>query len=361
MNLLEKRGKDRLTSLRSGRGNLKLAAALVFFSLLVGCSTMKEGLGPTEKANISLFADNTIALLSDSDFGMQKDTLVVTREYFDYTSPVAVEIAERSDEIDRIVTAVLDYSISIVSLSETDRTDAEKVTRYADYLEGFRSKVLIKTDMSAETFADMMALIRKQPELLSAFREAQPLVNAGMRYAATVLFEMDRLGDQAIREMENRIDADFAYATVFIEGLEDQKQVVLSGLEMLYRYQAGDRSTIKALRQNPWIRSKKALARDALDEFQISTLEEELLDHLSTLKGINWQLSDDIDYYQAAHNELDTVYNEFLQDNARARLALVIWARAHQKMASGILEPAKWFDISETPSLLINLGSKALW
>jgi len=53
---------------------------------------------------------------------------------------------------------------------------------------------------------------------------------------------------------------------------------------------------------------------------------------------------------------LDTLFKKILQDNAKARLALVIWGRAHQKMASGSYEPAKWFDISETPSLLLKLG-----
>ena len=45
---------------------------------------------------------------------------------------------------------------------------------------------------------------------------------------------------------------------------------------------------------------------------------------------------------------------------AKVRLILLVWARAHQKMASGIVDPADWFDIKDTPAMLIQLGLKQI-
>ena len=328
--------------------------------LATGCTPVKKRFTSTQIADISVFADNTIALLADSDFGLQKDNLVVTREYYDYTGAASVKLIEKGENIQRIFTNIVDYSIGIVTLAESDRTDAEKVAIFADRLEQLRSRALRKTSLTDETFSEMIARIRSQEKLLGAFQEAQPLINAGVRYAASVLFEMDRLATEITRNMESRIDADYAYAIDFVDHLQEQKLEVLNALELLYRIQAGDGNAIETLRQNPWIRSKEVLSNDSLDGSDIYVLEEELLNHLGTLNQIYWGLSDEVDTYHAAHNELDKVYTKVLQENAKARLALVIWARAHQKMASGTLDSAKWFDISETPGLLLRVGSKAL-
>ena len=44
----------------------------------------------------------------------------------------------------------------------------------------------------------------------------------------------------------------------------------------------------------------------------------------------------------------------------QVRLIMLVWSRAHQKMASGVVDPADWFDIKDAPALLIKYGSKML-
>ena len=52
------------------------------------------------------------------------------------------------------------------------------------------------------------------------------------------------------------------------------------------------------------------------------------------------------DEYRAAHTEIDELADLAMEQIAKVRLILLVWTRAHQKMASGIVDPADWFDIT---------------
>jgi hypothetical protein len=51
-------------------------------------------------------------------------------------------------------------------------------------------------------------------------------------------------------------------------------------------------------------------------------------------------------------------HEKAIADSKRARLITLVWLRAHQKMASGVTEPAEWFDINTLPAQLFKLGTK---
>jgi hypothetical protein len=42
--------------------------------------------------------------------------------------------------------------------------------------------------------------------------------------------------------------------------------------------------------------------------------------------------------------ELDQIYARILTDIRKLRLAVNVWARAHNRMAEGKTDPAEWFD-----------------
>ena len=42
-----------------------------------------------------------------------------------------------------------------------------------------------------------------------------------------------------------------------------------------------------------------------------------------------------------------------------ANLTFIVWSRAYQKMALGKTDPAEWFDISESGTLLMGAAGRA--
>jgi len=65
------------------------AAVLIMTGALFGlcsCSTytsVSKKLTPQTKANIGIFADQTISMLSEADFGFTRNETLYTREFFD--------------------------------------------------------------------------------------------------------------------------------------------------------------------------------------------------------------------------------------------------------------------------------------
>ena len=39
---------------------------------------------------------------------------------------------------------------------------------------------------------------------------------------------------------------------------------------------------------------------------------------------------------------------------------MVLWSRGHNRMASGVSNPAEWFDVKDTPKVLVGIGKRAL-
>ena len=63
--------------------------------------------------------------------------------------------------------------------------------------------------------------------------------------------------------------------------------------------------------------------------------------------------------YFKSHNELKKIVDAKDEGIKEARLTFIIWSRAYQKMAMGKADPAEWFDISESGTLLMGAAGRA--
>ena len=93
----------------------------------------------------------------------------------------------------------------------------------------------------------------------------------------------------------------------------------------------------------------------------MSKIAEHLIKRLEITHKIWQEIEPDWELYRATHRELDELYNEIRNGLNQTRAIVIIWARAHQKMAAGKTNPAEWFDIDDAPSQLFKLGSKAIF
>ena len=82
---------------------------------------------------------------------------------------------------------------------------------------------------------------------------------------------------------------------------------------------------------------------------------------LDMIDKIWHQIKPDWELYRNTHLELDRLHKKLRNEASRVRLITLAWLRAHLKMASVVASPAEWFNIDETPSMLIKMGTSAVF
>jgi hypothetical protein len=198
--------------------------------------------------------------------------------------------------------------------------------------------------------------VRAQQTYLDAIQAAQPLIDEALHYGTALLEEDEQIANTLVIAIEQRIDADYADTQHFRTILEEQQREILIGLQLIREfYQTEDPTALRTLGQkiarlHEILRGRPPLASDIPD------IEAFLMQQLANIRTIGEQLEPDFQAWEEAHEELDLLYRIFLDNNRRAKLALTVWGRAHQKMASGVKNPAEWFSLGD----LFNLGTKAV-
>ena len=160
--------------------------------------------------------------------------------------------------------------------------------------------------------------------------------------------------------VQDAINAEFAPLLNYQETLKAQSDAILEAFVLLHAYESGDNTALAELRQSPAIRNKQLVAKSKLNKNEIIALEAYLLEQLQYRRSMEWQLVEELELYFKTQAELDKLYDAELVKLSKVQLAMILWARAHQKMASGVTNPAEWFDIKDAPALLLKAGTKLL-
>ncbi len=339
----------------------RVGLILIAVGLLSGCATVKKGFVTGEKVNLAPFADYTISTMLTTDFGFAEDKTFLIRPYLDFDAQVHQDYQQLLDEMDAFMLFLIEYSVDLVTLSESLKPEAEKIATYADFIETLQERILEKTSLNPSQLEAIISDIRNQPDLLSALRAAQPLINAGSRYALLQFIELEK----RLRKLEIAIDRNISTDyTPFINYARThlaRRDTVLDAFAALNDYETGKKAALKALKQSTAIRKKELVSSDQLDEDQLLELESHLFNELRKLNIIEEQLKDDKASHEAIYTELREFYNEELLKIYKAALSVIVWGQAHQKMAIGIEDPAEWFDIKEeAPGLLWSVGKSLL-
>jgi hypothetical protein len=332
-----------------------LAAAI---SLMVGCTTMKKGFVSSERANLSPFAEKIIVILGDSDYGLTKDETVRIRSFFDLDSPEALKLILLQQQIRSLNKGIVKYSVDVVSLSETQKTQKEQVAAFADYIDTFEKPIFTHLKITEEEYTRLLESIRKQDSLLGALRTAQPVISAAARYGETIISEIEMATFALVLAIESKIDAHNSEILAYHQTLEDHKKSILQRLNLIQAYHSGDSRALQKLRADFIIGSNDVISGNKIISNDPANIEYRLMDRLNRIQKIGEQIAIDVEDYRESHRELDQLYERSLQDLSNARKTFMIWSKAHYKMALGLTDPAKWFDIADAPSELFRLGTR---
>jgi hypothetical protein len=331
---------------------------------LSGCATTSgysSKFTATKKVNLAPFADQTIAMISEADFGLTEDESVLTRKYWDRNSPEFKELNAIYDDIGAILDRIMNYSTGIVTVSESKRPLSEKINLYADYVDKMGRPRIEKLDITPAELNETLEHIRKQQKLLDALNAAQPLINTAVRNAMAKLRKAENVLLNASISIEQAIEADFVYELSFEKELKIRKVAVLQALEAIFDHLAGDAEALKRLANNPMNKSKNKILNKPVSDDDLHAIEQYLIDRLVIIQKLEDRIAHDMQKYEAAHRELDRLYTAALKDMSKVKLMLIVWSSAHQKMSAGVEDPAEWFDINNAPAALFRVGEKLLF
>ena len=332
--------------------------------LIVGCASMSSvsnKFTPQQKANMGIFADQTITMLSEADFGFTREEAVYVREFL--TSNVEGDIAVQKGmkEAGWFFGEIVDYSIGLVTIVETSEGESGRVAAYKDFMSGFNQEMLEKLELDPNYYDSILEEIGHQEEFLGALRTGQPIINAAGRYMHRVLDQLEIDIGIVAKNLETAIDAEYKDVIRYQEALETEKYTILRTIGQLYLAYKGESDAFKKLVAEGSIRRKELIPNGEPTVDDLEAIGKHLRIRLDALHLIEQEIKQDWENYRATHRELDRLHDKAIAQNYRARFITLVWLRAHQKMASGITNPAEWFDIKTLPGQLIKMGTKAIF
>ena len=328
---------------------------------LTGCASWEGKFSGTTEADIGIFADQTIATMTDPNLGIPVGKSVYVREYIDRSEPEEQEFARLAKDLEMRLLSLIKYSVALVDIAETSKTEKEKVEKYADFLKVIQKKSEERHEQEPGYYDDVIEKVRSQEKFHEALQQAQPILNAAGRAYQKLLDELDQSLKTIEAKLDRKIDTRFDTVIKYQKALEEEKYAVLIALGRIYQTYKGEPEGFQKLRDSGVIRKKSLLPKGSPTEEDLSNIAEHLIKRLEITHKIWQEIEPDWKLYRATHHELDELYVLTKNGLSETRAKIIIWARAHQKMASGKTNPAEWFDVEDAPSQLFRLGSKAIF
>jgi hypothetical protein len=347
-------------------GGLKFKAFCLFSVLMTlivttSCGSMRsvsKKFQPTVVANVGVFADQTIAMLSESDFGFSADRSIYLRDFLSVNNEIEAQLVAYKFEAGQFFRKIMDYSMGLVLIVENNPEEVARVAAYADFISQIKAEVLEKLDLDENYYEQILENVRAAETFLEALRQAQPIVNGAGRHMNQVLDNLFRQVELLSIDLERRIDNRFEDVVRYQRALELEKYAILKAMEKLFHAADGDKAAYKALIESRAVTRRSLVPAGEPTEAELEAIWDHLVDRLDNLDRVMQEVQPDWKLYRATHRELDNVKLRITNNISRARLITLVWLRAHQKMASGVTNPAEWFDIRTLPKQLLNMGVK---
>ena len=325
-------------SLSIGRFVVLLMVVLVTF----GCSATRS-FKAQKRLNLSPFAEYTIALAADIEYGLASKQFVYLTPYRNI--PEAVEYKETWRHIRRLIKGVVVYSVEVVTLGNSTLDGPGRCDALAVFLERMITPIFlipqVELYLTPAQFDTILADVRLQKKLLDGLNSAQPLVD-----------EFSRIFDLAFERAKDQqsVVKDAVEAAIYEEHKEiiqyskvikeEQARHLRSGL-MVINYRKGDKTVLAALWENdPQLKQYvHSLERPTIKEFL--AIEERLLLKMKIVRDIKGQIAPDLEQFRNEQHELDSLMKFLSLHLGKAKVTMVVWAKTHRKLATGVIDPAK--------------------
>ena len=102
--------------------------------VLSSCASLGTKFNATTEADVNVFADTTMAMLKEANFGFSKGEALYTREFYDLEEPEEKKLGKSVKESENVLYVMLKYSLELVAITDAQETAEGQIQAYADYL-----------------------------------------------------------------------------------------------------------------------------------------------------------------------------------------------------------------------------------
>lgn len=304
----------------------QLLLSILVLSILSGCASWEGKFSRTTVADIGIFADQTLAALTDPEIGLQVGKSVYIRDYIVESEPEEQQFAQATKDLELRLLRLIKYSLGLVDIAENSKSEAEKIERYAEFLQAMQIKAEENAGYEAGHYDNIIENIRSQEKFHEALQQAQPIINASGRGYQTLLDGIDESMKRLEAKVDRKIDERFATVIRYQKALEEEKYAILIALGQLYKTYKGDPDAFQLLRDSNVVRKKALMPKDDPTEDDLSAIAEHLIKRLEITHKIWQEIEPDWELYRATHRELDSLEAEIKNRLNRTRATIIIWA-----------------------------------
>ncbi len=106
---------------------MSLIAVFIALMMSTSCGSVSQKFKPTTVANVGVFADQTIAMLSESDFGFSADQTIYLRDFIDRNNGLEIRFDGYKHEAGLFFRKIMNYSMGLVLIVENNPDPAGRV------------------------------------------------------------------------------------------------------------------------------------------------------------------------------------------------------------------------------------------
>jgi hypothetical protein len=321
----------------------------------------------TQGANLAPFAEQTISMVGELNYSVSREEIIYLRGMVDYMG--GKKFLERyeklTQQVIRMLKGMVAYSLQVVAISEQSIPVEKKVNALADMIIALERPVLeddiVQFPMTREEFDAVIKNIRASETYLEALQHSTPLINKFQQHAGNVLDETKAELASLSLKVNDAIDRKYKWTRAFDEEWRLARDDYYKAMIQLSRYSVTkDQKYLKQAKKSHIIPLKMALkGKTSLSGPELVKLHNDLTQRMRVFNENSQFVEQDIHDYHKTILELEEIVKNHEDGMKLIRLTFIAWSRAYGRMAAGKTNPAEWFDISETGSLLMGAARRA--
>jgi len=283
-----------------------------------------------------------IAVASDIQYSLFQHRLVSVRKLA--TGPEVQKFGTYVEKLRRVIRGIIAYSIEIVTVSESNKSGKEKAEALADYLESLRKPIsespVQEFHFTVEQLDTIVMNVRSQKNFLDALGAAQPLIDEVARANGELTEESKTQLDFAYQEITKDWNQEYSGAIWATNIIKKHQLNILTALYHGSQYVRGNQSSLDSFYVYDPLSTKIYSEGHQLDVEEILEVEKRLYYNLGVIQDMKGLFQQDMIDYEEGLLELDEVKRAYNDALRKARMAILMWSRAHLQLSRGVTEPA---------------------
>jgi hypothetical protein len=318
---------------------LILLAMILGLFASAGCSRFSS----SKRLNLAPFAEDMIAVAGDIQYGLGQNYAVYLRGYGE--TPEAAHMQRLAAKVRELIRGTISYALEVVALADSRMPGPERAQALGNKLDSLlRPVVMPPTAPLNISEAELNAIlddVRAQESLVDGLSAAQPLINEIARVAGEIFEDTKLALDATAAVTQQRITTDIAPVLEQDRMLRDFQLRATASMGLIARYRHGDAAALDSLVAIVPSLTEVISVEDGVSGAEMAVIEERMVYLLQTISEVRRQLEPDRELFWNQQAELEQLVASFNTALRQARVAVVAWSRAHQRLASGITDPAE--------------------